>query len=72
MTRKELEQAVQMVISEVASEDLKFLEKGASYLSEEFPDGTNIPFLSKRAYFITMWLSRCLQLPTALCLLSWQ
>jgi len=72
MTRKELEQAVQMVISEVASEDLKFLEKGASYLSEEFPDGTNIPFLSKHAYFITMWLSRCLQLPTALCLLSWQ
>lgn len=47
---KELEQAVQMVISEIASEDPRFLEKDAPPLSEEFPDGTNIFFLGEHAY----------------------
>ncbi|KAG2354111.1 hypothetical protein BDR07DRAFT_1382532 [Suillus spraguei] len=44
---KELEQAVQMVISEVASEDPRFPKKDAPPLSEEFPDGTNIFFLGE-------------------------
>ncbi|KAG2355673.1 hypothetical protein BDR07DRAFT_1425394, partial [Suillus spraguei] len=47
---KELEQAVQMVISEVASEDPRFPKKDAPPLSEEFPDGTNIFFLGEHAY----------------------
>jgi hypothetical protein len=35
---KEVEQAVQMTLSEVASEDPRFAEKDAPPLSEEFPD----------------------------------
>ena len=47
---KEVEQAVQMVISQVASEDPRFLEKEAPPLSEEFPDGCKIFFLGEHAY----------------------
>lgn len=54
---KELEQAVQMVISEVASEDPRFLEKDAPPLSEEFPDGTNIFFLGEHAYGVAAQVS---------------
>ncbi|KAG9314777.1 hypothetical protein JVU11DRAFT_3860 [Chiua virens] len=49
-SEKEIEQAVQMVISQVASEDPRFLEKEAPPLSEEFPDGTKIFFLGEHAY----------------------
>ncbi|KAG2351087.1 hypothetical protein BDR07DRAFT_1446856 [Suillus spraguei] len=56
-TRKELEQAVQMVISEVASEDPRFLKKDAPPLSEEFPDGTNIFFLGEHAYGVAAQVS---------------
>jgi 5'-3' exonuclease len=54
---KELEQAVQMVISEVASEDPRFLEKDAPHLSDEFPDGTNIFFLGEHAYGVAAQVS---------------
>ncbi|KAG2353952.1 hypothetical protein BDR07DRAFT_1431238 [Suillus spraguei] len=54
---KELEQAVQMVISEVASEDPRFIEKDAPPLSEEFPDGTNIFFLGEHAYGVAAQVS---------------
>ena len=54
---KEIEQAVQMVISEVASEDPRFLEKDAPPLSEEFPDGTNIFFLGEHAYGVAAQVS---------------
>ena len=47
---KEIEQAVQMVISQVASEDPRFLEKDPPPLSEEFPDGCKIFFLGEHAY----------------------
>lgn len=47
---KELEQAVQMVISQVASEDPRFLEREPPPLSEEFPDGCKIFFLGEHAY----------------------
>lgn len=47
---KEVEQAVQMVISQVASEDPRFLEKEPPLLSEEFPDGCKIFFLGEHAY----------------------
>jgi len=54
---KEIEQAVQMVISEIASEDSRFLEKDAPPLSEEFPDGTNIFFLGEHAYGVAAQVS---------------
>ncbi|KAG2365948.1 hypothetical protein BDR07DRAFT_1397784 [Suillus spraguei] len=54
---KELEQAVQMVISEVASQDPRFIEKDAPPLSEEFPDGTNIFFLGEHAYGVAAQVS---------------
>ncbi|KAH0832839.1 exonuclease II [Lanmaoa asiatica] len=47
---KEIEQAVQMVISQVASEDPRFLEREPPPLSEEFPDGCKIFFLGEHAY----------------------
>jgi 5'-3' exoribonuclease 1 len=46
-----------MVISEVASEDPRFLEKDAPPLSEEFPDGTNIFFLGEHAYGVAAQVS---------------
>ena len=39
---KEVEQAVQMTVSEVVSEDPRFIEKDAPPLAEEFPDGTKV------------------------------
>ncbi|KAJ7067517.1 exonuclease II, partial [Mycena amicta] len=47
---KEQEHAVQMTLSEVASEDPRFLEREAPPLSEEFPDGSKIFFLGEHAY----------------------
>jgi len=42
---KEIEQAVQMIVSEVASEDPRFAEKEAPPPSEEFPECSKIFFL---------------------------
>ncbi|OCH84921.1 hypothetical protein OBBRIDRAFT_740759 [Obba rivulosa] len=47
---KEVEQAVQMAVSEVSSEDPRFIEKEAPPLSEEFPEGTKVFFLGEHAY----------------------
>ncbi|KAI6039713.1 exonuclease II [Pisolithus marmoratus] len=47
---QEIEQAVQMVISEVHSEDPRFLETGPVSLAEEFPEGCKIFFLGEHAY----------------------
>ncbi|EIW84429.1 hypothetical protein CONPUDRAFT_50671 [Coniophora puteana RWD-64-598 SS2] len=47
---KEMEQAAQMVLSEVACEDPRFMEKEAPALADEFPEGSNIFFLGEHAY----------------------
>ena len=47
---KEVEQAVQMAVSEVNSEDPRYLEKEAPPLSEEFPEGSKVFFLGEHAY----------------------
>ena len=47
---KEVEQAVQMAVSAVSSEDPRFLEKEAPPLSEEFPEGSKVFFLGEHAY----------------------
>ncbi|KAF7304085.1 5'-3' exoribonuclease 1 [Mycena indigotica] len=54
---KEQEHAVQMTISEVASEDPRFLERAAPPLSEEFPDGSKIFFLGEHAYGVAAAVS---------------
>lgn len=54
---KEIEQAVQMVISQVASEDPRFLEKEPPPLSEEFPEGCKIFFLGEHAYGVAAQVS---------------
>ncbi|KZT29735.1 hypothetical protein NEOLEDRAFT_470473 [Neolentinus lepideus HHB14362 ss-1] len=47
---KEVEQALQMSLSEVMSEDPRFMEKEAPPLSEEFPEGSKVFFLGEHAY----------------------
>ncbi|TFK49939.1 hypothetical protein OE88DRAFT_1752007 [Heliocybe sulcata] len=47
---KEVEQALQMSVSEVMSEDVRFMEKEAPPLSEEFPEGSKVFFLGEHAY----------------------
>ncbi len=54
---KEMECAVQMSLSEVASEDPRFLEQDPPPLSEEFPDGTKIFFLGEHAYGVPAQVS---------------
>lgn len=54
---KEVEQAVQMILSEVVSEDPRFAEKEAPPLSEEFPDGSKIFFLGEHAYGVAAQVS---------------
>jgi hypothetical protein len=54
---KESEQAVQMTLSEVASEDPRFTEKEAPPLSEEFPEGSKIFFLGEHAYGVAAQVS---------------
>jgi 5'-3' exoribonuclease 1 len=54
---KEIEQAVQMTLSEVASEDPRFTEKDAPPLSEEFPEGSMIFFLGEHAYGVAAQVS---------------
>ena len=47
---KEVEQAAQLGLQEVISEDPRFLEKDAPPLSEEFPVGSRIIFMGEHAY----------------------
>ena len=54
---KEVEQAVQMVVSEVASEDPRFMEKEAPPLSEEFPVDSKVFFLGEHAYGVAAQVS---------------
>ncbi|TBU45695.1 hypothetical protein BD309DRAFT_859613 [Dichomitus squalens] len=58
---KETEQAVQMAVSEVNSEDPRFLEKEAPPLSEEFPDGSKVFFLGEHAYGVAAQISATTQ-----------
>lgn len=54
---KEFEQAIQMVLPEVISEDPRFLEKDAPPLSEEFPRDSKVFFLGDHAYGIAAKVS---------------
>ncbi|KAF8055536.1 exonuclease II, partial [Lyophyllum atratum] len=54
---KEVEQAVQMCLPEVVSEDPRYLERAAPPLSEEFPDGSKIFFLGEHAYGVAAQVS---------------
>lgn len=54
---KEVEQAVQMCLLEVASEDPRYLERAAPPLSEEFPEGSKIFFLGEHAYGVAAQVS---------------
>lgn len=58
---KELEQAVQMCLSEVASEDPRFLEREAPKLSDEFPEGSKIFFLGEHAYGVAAQVSATME-----------
>ncbi|KAG5652989.1 hypothetical protein H0H81_002814 [Sphagnurus paluster] len=55
---KEIEQAVQMCLPEVVSEDPRYLERAAPPLSEEFPDGSKIFFLGEHAYGVAAQVSQ--------------
>jgi hypothetical protein len=48
---------VQMCLSEVISEDPRYLERDAPPLSEEFPDGSKIFFLGEHAYGVAAQVS---------------
>ncbi|KAK7006346.1 exoribonuclease 1 [Favolaschia claudopus] len=54
---KEQEHAVQMALSEVASEDPRFMEREAPALAEEFPEGSKIFFLGEHAYGVAAQVS---------------
>jgi 5'-3' exoribonuclease 1 len=58
---KETEQAVQMAVTEVSSEDPRFQEKEAPPLSEEFPDGSKVFFLGEHAYGVAAQVSETTQ-----------
>lgn len=47
---KEVEQAVQMCLGEVVSEDPRFMEREPPPLKEEFPEGSKVFFLGEHAY----------------------
>ena len=54
---KEIEHALQMCLSEVLSEDPRYLERAAPPLSEEFPEGSKIFFLGEHAYGVAAQVS---------------
>lgn len=54
---KEVEQAVQMSVAEVISEDPRYMERVPPPLSEEFPDGSRIFFLGEHAYGVAAQVS---------------
>ncbi|KAH9972179.1 XRN 5'-3' exonuclease N-terminus-domain-containing protein [Lactifluus volemus] len=47
---KEYELALQVAVSEVKSEDPRYLERGPPSIADEFPDGTKVFFLGEHAY----------------------
>lgn len=47
---KEMEQAAQMTVTSVASEDPRYVERVPPPLCEEFPAGTKVFFLGEHAY----------------------
>lgn len=47
---KEVEQAIQMCLDEVISEDPRFLERDPPPLKDEFPEGSKVFFLGEHAY----------------------
>lgn len=53
----EIEQALQMAVSEVTSEDPRFVEKEPPPLSEEFPAGSKVFFLGEHAYGVAAQIS---------------
>ena len=53
----EVEQALQMAVSEVSSEDPRFLERAPPPLSEEFPQGSKVFFLGEHAYGVAAQVS---------------
>ena len=56
-SEKEVEVAVQMAVSEIASEDPRYIEREAPSLSEEFPEGSKIFFLGEHAYGVAAQVS---------------
>lgn len=54
---KEVDQALQMVITNVASEDPRYVERASLPLDEEFPIGTKIFFLGEQAYGVLAQVS---------------
>ncbi|KAM6490715.1 exonuclease II [Amanita muscaria] len=54
---KEVEEAVQMCLSKVASEDSRFMEREAPPLADEFPEGTRLFFLGEHAYGVAAQVS---------------
>ena len=47
---KEIEMALQMTVTDVLSEDPRYIEKTAAPLNEEYSEGTNVIFLGEHAY----------------------
>ena len=54
---KETEQAVQMIVSDVHSEDPRFMEKEPPPLSEEFLVDSKVFFLGEHAYGVAAQIS---------------
>ncbi|KAK7056414.1 exonuclease II Exo2 [Paramarasmius palmivorus] len=55
---KETEQALQLCVTSVISEDPRFLERPAPPLAEEFPEGSKIFFLGEHAYGVAAQVSK--------------
>ncbi|TFY75929.1 hypothetical protein EWM64_g8082 [Hericium alpestre] len=55
--RKEIEQAIQLAVPEVVSEDPRFMEREPPPLSEEFPEGSRVFFLGEHAYGVAAQVS---------------
>jgi 5'-3' exoribonuclease 1 len=53
----EVEQALQLGLQEVVSEDPRFLEQDAPPLNQEFPIGSRIIFLGEHAYGVAAQVS---------------
>ncbi len=47
---KDVELALQLAVSQVGSEDPRYIERGPPPLAEEFPEGTKVFFLGEHAY----------------------
>lgn len=54
---RELDQAVQMTLTSVVSEDERYLERPAPPIAEEFPEGSRIFFMGEHAYGVAAQVS---------------